>query len=195
MFQVQHTIISDDVATFKFSCDIARCKGGCCVVGEAGAPVTISEIPVLNKAWKLLRHELRPRARQVVKAEGLIKNGYKIPEINCTDGAECVFVTYDKQNIALCGIQKAWIEGRFNWIKPLSCELFPVRVMEVADTHYLNLEYVPELCSAACERGQAEGIYLSDFLKDPLVRAYGREWYADFLEACTEVRVQAGATV
>ncbi|MBP3191114.1 DUF3109 family protein [Natronogracilivirga saccharolytica] len=195
MFQVRHTIISDDIATFKFSCDLARCKGGCCVVGEAGAPVTVSEIPVLNKAWSLLGHELRPRARQVVKAEGLIKNGYKRPEINCTDGAECVFVTYNEQNVALCGIQKAWMEGRFNWIKPLSCELFPVRVMEVADTHYLNLEYVPELCSAGCERGKAEGVYLADFLKDPLVRAYGSKWYADFLEACNEVRMRTGAAV
>lgn len=165
------------------------------MIGDAGAPVTTTEIPVLNKAWKQLSQDLRPRAREVVNAEGLIKNGYKAPELNCTDGAECVFVTYDENEVAICGIQKAWMEDRFDWIKPLSCELFPVRVMEVAGTHYLNLEYVPELCSPACERGLKEGIYLSDFLKDALIRAYGAKWYSEFQSACQEVRSRTGVAV
>ena len=195
MFQVQHTIISDDIATFRFSCDLLRCKGGCCVIGDAGAPVTQNEIPVINKAWKALQTELRPRAREVVMAEGLIRNGYKAPELSCTDGQECVFVTYDENDIAFCGIQKAWLEGRFDWIKPLSCHLFPVRVMKVGKLDYLNLEYVPYLCGAACERGETDGVYLSDFLKDALIRAYGSAWYSEFVYACEEVRTNYGVQV
>ncbi len=195
MFQVQHTIISDDIAMFRFSCDLLRCKGGCCVVGDSGAPVTQNEIPVLNKAWNMLQDELRPRAREVVRADGLIKNGYKAPELNCTDGRECVFVTYDENDIAFCAIQKAWLEGRFDWVKPLSCHLFPVRVMKVGTQDYLNLEYVPSLCSAACERGATDGVFLSDFLKEALIRAYGTSWYAEFVEACEEVRVKNGEPV
>ncbi len=195
MFQVQHTIISDDIATFRFSCDLLRCKGGCCVIGDAGAPVTQNEIPVINKAWKALQTELRPRAREVVMAEGLIRNGYKAPELSCTDGQECVFVTYDENDIAFCGIHKAWLEGRFDWIKPLSCHLFPVRVMKVGKLDYLNLEYVPSLCGAACERGETDGVYLSDFLKDALIRAYGSAWYSEFVYACEEVRTNYGVQV
>ncbi|TVQ73236.1 MAG: DUF3109 family protein [Balneolaceae bacterium] len=195
MFQVQHTVISDDIATFRFACDLMRCKGGCCVVGDAGAPVTQNEIPVLNKAWRVLKDELRPRAREVVKAEGLIRNGYRAPELNCTDGKECIFVTYDKNDVAICGIQKAWMEGRFEWIKPLSCHLFPVRVLKAGNMEYLNLEYVPSLCGPACERGAAEGIYLSDFLRDAFLRAYGAEWYAEFLSACEEVRIKTGVEI
>ncbi len=195
MFQVQHTIISDDIATFRFSCDLLRCKGGCCVIGDAGAPVTQNEIPVINKAWKALQTELRPRAREVVMAEGLIRNGYKAPELSCTDGQECVFVTYDENDIAFCGIHKAWLEGRFDWIKPLSCHLFPVRVMKVGKLDYLNLEYVPSLCGAACERGETDGVYLSDFLKDALIRAYGSAWYSEFVHACEEVRTNYGVQV
>ncbi len=192
MFQVQHTIISDDVATFRFACDLSHCKGGCCVIGNAGPPVTQNEIPVLNRVWRLLQTKLRPRAREVVRTEGLIKNGYKSPEINCTDGAECVFVTHGDDDIALCSIQKAWQEGRSDWIKPLSCHLFPVRVMKVGSLDYLNLEYVPSLCGPACERGSADGVFLSDFLKDAFTRAYGITWYMEFSKACEEVRVKNG---
>ncbi|MDG5766018.1 DUF3109 family protein [Balneolales bacterium ANBcel1] len=195
MFQVQHTIISDDVATFRFACDLLRCKGACCVVGDAGAPVTQNEIPVLNKAWRTLRDEMRPRARQVVDVHGLIRNRNRDPELNCTDGAECVFVTYDSNDVAVCGIQKAWQEGRFNWMKPLSCHLFPVRVMKVGNREYLNMEYVPSICSPACDRGAAKGIYLADFLKDALVRAYGEAWYEEFRVACEEVRQRIGVAV
>ncbi len=195
MFQVQHTVISNDIATFQFECDLARCKGGCCVIGDAGAPVTAREIPVLNKAWNRLRDEMRPRAREVVKAEGLVRNHYRAPELNCTDGAECVFVTYDEHDVAICGIQKAWEEGRFDWIKPLSCHLFPVRIMKVGSMEYLNLEYVPSLCSPACENGAGTGIYLSAFLKDAFIRAYGDVWYREFHEACEEVRAKKGVTV
>ena len=195
MFQVQHTVISDDVATFRFACDLQRCKGGCCVVGDAGAPVTHNEIPVLNKAWKMLNEEMRPRAQEVVHAEGLIRNGYRAPELNCTDGEECVFVTYEDNEVAVCGIQKAWMEGRIDWPKPLSCHLFPVRIMKVGSYEYLNVEYVPSLCESGCERGCSEGIYLSDFLKDALTRAYGEEWYLEFQDACAEVRARLGVSV
>lgn len=195
MFQVQHTIISDELATFHFACDLGRCKGGCCVIGDAGAPVTGNEIPILNKAWKQLQGDMRPRAREVVKAEGLIKNQYHDPELNCTDGEECVFVTYDEDAVALCGIQKAWMEERLDWMKPLSCHLFPVRVMKMGGLEYLNVEYVPSLCSPACERGACEGILLSDFLEDAFLRAYGETWYREFKKACEEVREKKGIQV
>ena len=195
MFQVQNTIISDDIATFRFACDLVRCKGGCCVVGEAGAPVTRNEIPVLKKAWSLLESELRPQARETVRKEGLIKNGDSVPELSCTDGAECVFVIYDENNIALCSIQKAWQEGRFGWIKPLSCHLFPVRVMKVGSMDYLNLEYVPSLCKPACTRGENEGIYLSDFMEPAFTRAYGAAWFKEFCTACESVRILKGVEV
>lgn len=195
MFQVGHTVISDDLATFRFACDLQRCKGGCCVIGEAGAPVTHNEIPVLGKAWNQLKDELRPRAREVVGADGLIRNGYRAPELNCTDGADCVFVTYEDDGVAVCAIQRAWNEGKFDWIKPLSCHLFPVRVIKVGEREYLNVEYVPSLCSTGCERGCKDDIYLSDFLEDALIRAYGREWYREFQETCIKVREKIGVSL
>lgn len=191
MFKVQKTILSEDIATAKFSCNITKCKGACCVVGDAGAPVAANEISALNKAFRELKNELRPRAREVVEQEGLIQgNNKKGYELTCTDGKECVFVTYTEDEIALCSIQKAFYEGRLNWEKPLSCHLFPVRLKKINDFDYGSFEYVPELCSSGCIKGKEDNVYLSEFLKKPLIRRYGNNWYEEFQDACESIRAK-----
>lgn len=191
MFRVGNTILSDEIATQKFACDVTRCKGACCFVGDAGAPVSKDEIPALRKAYKMLEDELRPEAREAVRREGLI---YKKPgketeyEINCVNDEACVFVQYDEKGIAECAIQKAFYEKRLNWEKPISCHLYPVRLKRIAGMEYANFEYIPDLCSAACARGEDEGIFLSDFLEKALTRRYGQKWYQQFLLACREIR-------
>ena len=189
MFKVRDTILSDDIATAKFACDLPKCKGACCVVGDAGAPVSKDEIPVLHKAYKLLRGELRPEAVEVADREGVVigseKAGY---EISCVNKAECIFVQYDEDEVAYCAIQKAYFEKRFNWEKPLSCHLFPVRLKRIAGFDYANFEYVPKLCSAACEKGSKEEAYLAEFLEKPLVRRYGKKWFSEFIASCRKIR-------
>lgn len=191
MFQVNNVILSDDVAIAKFACDIQRCKGHCCVIGDAGAPVSQDEIPILKKAYRQLKHELRERSREVVENEGLIKyDGTGDGELNCTDGRECVFVTYERGGIAVCAIHKAFAEERFSWKKPISCHLFPLRIKTIGNQEFINYEYVPSLCSTACEKGEDDHIYLSEYLEEPLTRRYGKDWYVRFSKACVRIRVQ-----
>ncbi len=189
MFKVENTILSEDIATAKFACDLPRCKGACCVVGDAGAPVSKEEVPILHKAYHTLKDELRPEAVEVAERDGVVigtaQTGY---ELSAVDNAECVFVQYDENEVAYCAIQKAYFEGRFGWEKPISCHLFPVRLRRIADFDYANFEYVPKLCSVACEKGKDEDIYLAEFLEKPLVRRYGEKWYQTFMEACKEIR-------
>jgi hypothetical protein len=189
MIRVHDVILSEDIATAKFACDIRLCKGACCVIGDAGAPVSKEEVPVLRKAFKMLKDELSPEALDAAENHGVVQgdseNGY---EISCIDSGECIFVQKDERGIATCAIQNAFYKGRFGWEKPISCHLYPVRLKQIAGFDYANFEYIPDLCSTGCERGEAEGVYLADFLKDALVRRYGREWYRDFLKACEEVR-------
>jgi hypothetical protein len=187
MFQVGDVIISDDVAKARFACDLGKCKGACCVLGAAGAPLKRSEIPVVNKAWKTLRAELRERAGEVVAGEGLILNEAVAPELNFTDGADCVFVIYEG-DVAFCSIQRAFEEGRFNWPKPVSCHLYPLRITDLGSVKMINYEYIPSMCSPACDRGGREGIYLSDFLKDALVREFSAAWFIEFSAACRKIR-------
>jgi len=192
MIRVGDVILSEDIATAKFACNISLCKGACCVVGDAGAPVSRGEIPVLNKAFRQLKESLHPEAVRKAEEEGVVlgdpENGY---EINCINSGECIFVEKDDRGIATCAIQKAYYEGRFTWEKPISCHLYPVRLKHIAGFDYANFEYIPDLCSAGCKRGEDEGIYLSDFLENALVRRYGRKWYDHFLAVCREVRGEA----
>lgn len=188
MFQVHDIILSEDIATTKFACDIGRCKGACCVVGDAGAPVEKKELPVLRKAYDYLKPELRADAVLEVEKNGLVKENKSGEfELACTDNAACVFVVYEK-DVAICAIQKAYQEKRFSWEKPISCHLFPIRISKIGGFEYANYQYVPSICSSACERAQREGIYLADFLKSALERKYGKTWYRDFLETVNHVR-------
>lgn len=192
MFRVGDTILSEDIATAKFACDVTRCNGACCVVGESGAPLSKKEIPVIKKAFRKLKNELRPEAVQAVEDEGLIqgdeKNGF---EISCVNEGECVFVDYDDRGIAECTIQRAYYQKRLNWEKPISCHLYPVRLKKIGGMEFANFEYIPELCSAGCANGKENGIYLSDFLESALVRRYGREWFDQFINRCKEVRKES----
>lgn len=189
MFKVRNTILSNDIATAQFACDLPRCKGACCVVGDAGAPVSKDEIPVLHKAYRVLKDELLPESVEVAERDGVVigseKAGY---EISTVKSEECIFVQYDENEVAYCAIQKAYFEGRFNWEKPISCHLFPVRLKHIAGFDYANFEYVPKLCSVACEKGENENTYLAEFLEKPLVRRYGEEWYDEFIESCKSLR-------
>lgn len=192
MFRVKDTILADEIAKAKFSCDLPRCKGACCVVGDAGAPISTSEVPVLNKAYRLLKDEIRPEAKELVEKEGLIKGSNSSGlELNCVNGAECVFVIYDENNVAKCAIQKAYYERRFEWEKPISCHLFPVRLKHIAGFDYASFEYVPSICSPACDKADKEGTYLADFLEGPLTRRYGEKWYQQFQLACEQVREES----
>jgi hypothetical protein len=189
MIKVGDIILSDDIATQKFACDTPICKGACCVVGDAGAPVSKDEVPVLHKAYHTLKDELRPEAVAVAEKDGVVigskEKGY---EISCVNSAECIFVNYDEQEVAYCTIQKAFFEGRFKWEKPISCHLYPVRLKKIGGFEYANFEYIPKMCSAACAKGEKEDTYLAEFLELPLVRRYGQEWYDEFLAACEYVR-------
>lgn len=191
MFRVQNTILSDNIATAMFACDLPKCKGACCVVGDAGAPVSEDEIPKIEQAYELLKEDLHPEARKTVNEKGLVQDSpYDEKQLSCRNNKECIFVSYSDNGVAYCAIQKAFLDGQIDWEKPLSCHLYPVRLRRIADFDYANFEYVDRLCSAACTKGEKEETYLSDFLKKPLIRRYGKNWYQEFVEACEEIRTR-----
>ena len=189
MFMVQHTLLSEDIAHARFACDISRCKGACCVVGDSGAPVSKKEVAVLNKAYSQLKDGLSVEARDTVSAKGLVQeSGDQKLELSCVSTGECVFVQYTDKGVATCAIQNAFYKGEFDWEKPISCHLYPLRIKKLSGIEWIDYEYIASLCSAACDRAEKEGIYLADFLKKPLIRRYGEAWYEEFVAACEYIR-------
>jgi len=184
---VDNILISDDLVSARFACNLGACHGACCVQGTSGAPLDEEELSRVDAAAEALRADLRPVARRIIGARGAWENipgsGYAT---TCVGQGECVFVVFDGP-VAKCAIQKAWQEGRIDWIKPLSCHLYPIRIDDLGDMELLNYERM-DMCLPAVAKGQRDGMYLSDYLEAPLTRKYGADWYARFKEACRDRR-------
>lgn len=185
MVIVGDILIHDDVLSEYFLCKLDACKGACCWEGDWGAPLETEELHTLEAIYPELRPFLRPEARAVIEAKGLYA-WYDEPKEYGTalmDDGACVFLTFDEQGIAQCGIEQAWKAGAVDYRKPISCHLYPVRVSKNEDVGFEALNYDRwDICRAACRAGASEKVRLYRFVREALIRKYGAEWYEE-LEA------------
>ena len=186
MIQLGRTLISTELLSQRFVCDLQACKGECCVQGDAGAPLEEDELPVLEKIYPQVRPFMRPEGIRAVEQQGLYvkdRDGdWTTPLIN---GAECAFVVFDNNRIALCAIEMAWRAGRIDFPKPVSCHLYPVRLTEYTDFTAVNVHHW-DICSPACALGEKMNMPLYRFLEEPLTRKFGSDWYAELEEVARE---------
>jgi len=182
MIQVGSQIISLDIFEKHFVCDLNSCKGACCIEGDAGAPITFEEEAILKAAYKRIKPYMRKEGVAEVERRGVAVYDTE-GELTTTlvNNRECAFVFYEK-GIAKCSIEKTYLEGKIDFKKPISCHLFPVRINEYRGFHAINYEKI-KICKPACECGSKLKIPLYSFLKEPLIRKYGEEWYKELLEA------------
>jgi hypothetical protein len=181
MFAVDDILISNDLLDAEFSCNLGACLGGCCVQGEAGAPLEADERAQLEAVLPRVRKYLSPEALRTIDEKGVweeIEPEHYVT--TCVDNAECVFVMYEGP-VAKCAIQKAYQEGRVDFPKPISCHLYPIRVQRYGDIEVLNYEQIA-LCDPGRKYGARCGVDLADYLREPLIRKYGEAWYEQFQE-------------
>lgn len=191
MFIIQETTIGEPIAGIKFACDLKACKGACCTLpGGRGAPLLDSEISEIQRAFPVIEKYLSPDHRARIAEKGLFEGSHGDYTTPCFKNRACAFVTYE-QDIARCSFEKAYMNGEIAWRKPLSCHLFPIRV-ERGTQDNLRFEFISE-CVPALDEGNLKDIYLLDFLREALVRAYGELWCKNFLELCDAAR--SGQTV
>ena len=188
MIAIDNILVSDEILTEQFVCDLNKCKGGCCVDGDAGAPLTKDELDQINEVYEAVlpyldeenKRELLRQGRYVYDKEF----GWVTPTIN---SKVCVYGITDAAGIVKCGIEQAYLDGKVKWKKPISCHLFPVRIKLSKDkkTEYVNYEPREDLCSDACKLGKKLKVPVYVFLKESLIRKYGNEFY-ETLEATAE---------
>lgn len=190
MIQIQDVIVSFDVLTKEFCCDLAACKGACCIDGDAGAPVTKDEIAAIEELLPIIWEELSPEAKQVIKDQGI---SYTDTEgetvISIVNGKDCVFTCHDEKGYCYCSIERAFRQGRCQFVKPVSCHLYPIRVKKLGDGWGLNYNRW-DVCHAAVLKGQKEHLPLYKYLKEPLIRRFGNEWYQELEITVTEMQRQ-----
>lgn len=183
MIAIDNTLISDEVVEKQFVCNLDKCKGGCCVDGDTGAPITQEEANIIDDIYPQIKHLLSPKAVELIEDEGTHsfddEYGLVTPTIN---GGICVYGYYDEKGIVKCAMEHEYLAGNIDFKKPISCHLFPIRITEYETYDAVNYEPRETLCKPACKLGKSLQVPVYQFLKEPLIRKYGEEFY-DTLDA------------
>ena len=187
MIEIEDTIVSLDIVEDYFLCDLARCKGACCVEGDSGAPLEKEELAKLEAVLPEVWNDLSPKAQEIIKRQGVAyidTEGDIVTSI--VDGKDCVFTCYDAEGTCKCAIEKAYREGRVDFYKPVSCHLYPIRVTQYRDFRAVNY-HKWSVCKPAMILGKKENLRIYKFLKEPLIRKFGESWYQALDTCATEL--------
>lgn len=178
---VGDVLVREEIANTPFNCNLAKCKGACCTIdSKLGAPLAKEEIKIIGKILDVVFFYLPEGHRVEIEKEGfydIIDGEYLIKSIN---NKACVFVYYEN-NIAKCAIERAFLDGKTDFKKPISCHLFPIRVSDFGGD-ILKFEKFEE-CEPAIESGKINNTTVAEFCKEPLERLYGKKWYSQLKEA------------
>lgn len=188
MIQIDDTIISLDVFKEKFLCNLDACKGECCIEGDAGAPLEEEEVEQLKKVLPVIWEDLSSEAQAVIEKQGVCykdEDGDLVTSI--VNGKDCVFTCYDEKGCCYCAIEKAYREGKVDFYKPVSCHLYPIRVQKYSEFKAVNYHRW-SVCKAAVLLGEKEDVPVYKFLKEPLIRKFGEDWYTELEIAAEEMK-------
>lgn len=179
MVEIEDKLVSQDLFEKKFVCDLTACKGACCIEGDGGAPLEEQEIELLEKYFDHVEPYLSEKSLDVIKKSGYFVVGedgeLETPLVN---GKECVYVHFDKNGVAKCAFDTAHREGKIPWKKPISCHLYPIRISKLSTHKAINF-HEWQICKPACECGDKLNVQVFKFLKEPIIRKFGKEFYEE----------------
>ncbi|MBK9449132.1 MAG: DUF3109 family protein [Bacteroidetes bacterium] len=183
MFIIDDKLVSEDLLRVHFVCDLDACKGACCVEGDLGAPLDADELPILDEIYPAVQPYLSEKSQQAIAQQGkyvVDEDGFASTTL--VNGKECAYVVF-KEGMALCGIEMAHKDGKIPFLKPISCHLYPVRLKDMALMEMEAINYDRwDICNAACKLGRQLKMPVYKFLKGPLTRKFGEDFYAKMCE-------------
>lgn len=192
IIEIDNVLVSTDIFTEYFCCDLDACKGICCVEGDAGAPVTIDEIAGIEDAIDTVWDDLLATAQAVIDKQGVAytdRDGDLVTSI--VGGKDCVFTCYEK-GCCLCALERAWRAGKTAFCKPISCALYPIREKKLSNG-MVALNYNRwDVCHDAVKKGNELRLPVYRFLRDPLVRRFGEDFYQQLCDAAQLIASEAG---
>lgn len=177
MIEIDDKIVSDEILLEPFLCDLKRCKGACCVEGDAGAPLEADEVALLEKEYPNYAPYMTDEGRRAVQEQGyavLDDDGDLTTPL--VGGAECAYSVMEN-GVTLCAIERACRDGRCGFIKPVSCHLYPIRVVRFSNGAYGLNYHRWHICSPAVRCGRRAGVPVYRALREPIVRRFGEEFY------------------
>lgn len=187
MLRIDDTIFSFDILEKKFRCNLPKCLGNCCRYGDSGAPLSNEEAHTLEEIFSKVKPYLRAEGITAIEEKGTSVTDFENDKVTPLIGNEECAYTIFKDGILFCGIEQAWTDGKISFRKPLSCHLFPARIKYYSDFRAVNYQELA-ICSPARVAGEREGVYVYEFLREPLIRALGKDMYKDLCVAAKELR-------
>lgn len=190
LVEIDDKIVSTQIFDKKFVCDLNACKGACCIEGDAGAPLTKEEVSILEENLDAIKPFMRPEGQKAVEKSGVFyMDEENEPVTTLVNGGECAFVFFDEKGITKCAVEAAYLEGKTDFKKPISCHLYPIRVKKFNEYKALNYDKW-SICEPACTCGDALNVPVFRFLKEPLIRAFGEEFYSELENVDRELKSQ-----
>ncbi len=187
MFQIGKTIVSEDIIQKDFVCNLSACHGGCCVDGDAGAPLNEAETKILEDIYAKVKPFLRPEGIAAIESQGTwVVGSDGTLETPLIDNKDCAYVIFDGKT-ALCGIEQAYNQGVVEWKKPVSCHLYPVRVKDFSAFAAVNYDRW-DICDDACSLGKELEVPVYKFVKEALIRRFGQQWYDELELVASELK-------
>jgi hypothetical protein len=183
MIAIDNVMLSDQIVEEQFVCDLNKCKGGCCVDGDAGAPLNKNELNIINQLAEEVKPLLTKEALAVIAEKGnyVPDSDYKWCTPTIGNGI-CVYGLKDEIGIVKCSFEQIYLEKNkksmeLDWKKPISCHLYPIIIKKGAINDLANYEPRETLCAPACLNGKKLKVPVYQFLKEPLIRKYGESFY------------------
>lgn len=190
MILIDEVLVSRDVVSTDFHCNLDKCKGACCWEGDYGAPLAANEIANMATEMTTIKSALPDAQQRKIEEDGWYRY-YDEPKFDGTqlmDDGACVFMQKDEIGIAYCTIERLQKEEKIDIQKPISCHLYPIRVSRNKNTGFTALNYDKwNICDAACSLGKSMKIPVYQFVKDALVRIFGQEFYTQLDEIAHQI--------
>ena len=182
MIEVGGHLVSEELIKENFICHLEKCKGACCIEGDAGAPLDQAEVEILKEIYPIVKPYMTAKGIETVEMVGTsVKDLDDDLTTPCVDGnKECAYVIWEN-GITKCAIEKAYEDGKIDWQKPISCHLYPIRLTQYPAFDILHYDRW-SICSSACSFGNEHNVKVYEFLKTPLIRKYGAAWYQELEE-------------
>ena len=178
MYDIHNILVSDAITQEQFVCDLERCKGACCVEGDAGAPVEPDEIDILEKERENILPYLTEKGKDAIERQGVVVEDSDGDDVTpLVNGKECAYTVFNDQGVASCGIEKAYEAGATTFRKPVSCHLYPVRIGKLRSGQLTANYHKWKICDPACTLGKKLQVPIYKFVQDALIRKFGHEWY------------------
>jgi len=193
LLQVGSVILTSEILTECFCCDLAACKGACWVEGDSGAPLTLEETEELENALDAVWEDLSASAQAIIDRQGVACTDVEGDLVtSIVNGKDCVFTCYEAGGCCYCAIEKACRAQRTSWQKPISCALYPIREKKFKNG-MTGLQYHRwDICRPAVEKGRILKSKIYQFLRAPLIRRFGESWYADLCQAAKDMEREGG---